>query len=134
MITVVDASAAVEIYLNKEMAKLFQDWIDASEIVLAPDIFPSEITNIFWKYRTFSGFSESECKAGIDCCLDMIDDFMSTRTLCQEVFAESARLRHPSYDLFYLLVARRNGGAILSRDKKLLEAAKVLGVVVPDFD
>lgn len=50
MIVVLDASAAIEIILQLDQARLFEKTLSDSELVLAPDTYPSEITNVFWKY------------------------------------------------------------------------------------
>ena len=49
MIVVLDASAAIEIILQLDQARLFEKTLSDSELVLAPDTYPSEITNVFWK-------------------------------------------------------------------------------------
>ena len=128
MILVLDASAAIEIALKKKSAPAFSKAISASDIVMAPDIFPSEITNSFWKYAQHTNMGTEECETAIDCCIDLVDDFVSTKLFCREVFLESLRLKHPSYDLFYLSVARRNNALLLSKDKKLIALAKSVGV------
>ncbi len=53
MIIVLDASAAIEIALKREFSNQFRELLRNSDLVLAPDTFPSEITNIFWKYASF---------------------------------------------------------------------------------
>jgi predicted nucleic acid-binding protein len=58
----------------------------------------------------------------------LIDDYISTQHLCREVFSESIRLSYAAYDVFYLVVARRNDAVVLTRDKKMIEAAQNLGV------
>ena len=118
MIIVLDASAAMEIALNKEYGQRFKDLLKGSDIAIAPDTFPSEITNAFWKYAMHNELSIEQCEKGIDYCLDLVDDFIDTKSLCREVFSESMKNKHPSYDLFYLVLARRNNANILSRDKK----------------
>ena len=40
MIVVLDASAAIEIALNKSSARLFQDTVQESDLVIAPDTYP----------------------------------------------------------------------------------------------
>ncbi len=54
MIIVVDASAAIEMALNLESADLFRSVIERADIVIAPDTYPSEVCNVFWKYRTYN--------------------------------------------------------------------------------
>jgi predicted nucleic acid-binding protein len=130
MIVVLDASAAIEIALNKSSAPFFKKTLLQSEVVLAPDTYPSEITNVFWKYGNFSGLSPELCEKGITYCIDLIDDYIPTVDLCKEVLAESLRTGHSAYDLFYLVVARRNSAGILSMDKKMMTIARALKVTV----
>jgi predicted nucleic acid-binding protein len=128
MTVVVDASAAVEIALGSEFSQTFQEVLNEADVVLAPDTFPAEITNVFWKYGHHSHLPADICQHGIAYCLDLIDDYVPTQHLCREVFSESIRLEHAAYDVFYLVVARRNDAAVLTRDKKMIEAAETLGV------
>ena len=128
MILVLDASAAIEIALNKEQAASFKDILKSADIVLSPDIYPSEITNVFWKYAISSDIPIDECKKGITFCLDLIDDYISTKDICREAFSESVIHKHASYDMFYLLIARRNDATLLTKDKKLMLLADKMNV------
>ena len=128
MIVVVDASAAMEIALNREYGAQFKEVLKNSDVAISPDTFPSEITNAFWKYASHSELSMDICEKGIEYCLDLVDDFINTKSLCREVFAEALRNHHPVYDLFYLVLARRNNAFIITRDKKLKQIAKRMTV------
>jgi predicted nucleic acid-binding protein len=128
MIIVLDASAAIEIVLEKESADHFRESLKKSDLVLAPDTFPSEITNVFWKYASFSNMSKEACDKGIDYCLDLIDDYIETKELCREVFSESINEDHPVYDLFYLILARRYNATLVSKDKKMKKIAKKMKI------
>jgi predicted nucleic acid-binding protein len=130
MIIVLDASAALEIALNKNEGERFKDLLKRSELVLTPDTFPSEITNAFWKYGAYSNVEPETCERGIEYCLDLVDDFIGTRNLCREVFSESIKNKHPAYDLFYLVVARRNDASILTKDKRMRDLAKEMQILV----
>ncbi len=132
MIVVLDASAAIEIALNKSSAKLFQDTVLESDLVIAPDTYPSEITNVFWKYASFSEIEQAKCEKGIDYCLDLVDDFIDTKNICREVFLESINTKHSSYDVFYLIVARRHNALLLTKDKKMISIAKQLKIKVSE--
>jgi predicted nucleic acid-binding protein len=130
MIVVLDASTAIEIALQKESAKFFQDILLNSDLVIAPDTFPSEITNVFWKYGFYSDMEKEKCEKGIDYCLDLIDDYIDTKSICREVFFESMNNEHSSYDIFYLVVARRHNAGIITKDKKMITTAKKLKIKV----
>ena len=128
MTVVVDASAAIEIALNTESARALRETLDDSELVLAPDTYPAEVTNVFWKYARFSNIPGEKCQIGISYCLDLVDDYINTQHICREVFSESLRSKHSAYDMFYLIVARRNDAVVVTRDRKLIETARLLGV------
>jgi len=132
MILVIDASAAVEIALDREKSCGFSDMVCQADLVLAPDIFSSEITNVFWKYTKLTGMPKELSEKGIAFCIDLVDDFIETKTLCREVFAEAIRTGHPAYNLFYLIVARRQGALVLTRDKKMRQLAKTMNIITPE--
>ena len=123
MIIVIDASAAIEMALNLENAELFKSTINRADIVIAPDIYPSEICNVFWKYNTYNTLDSKKCEKGIDYCIDLIDDYIMTKLLCREVFGESIKNKHPVYDLFYLVLARRYNASLITRDNKMKRIA-----------
>ncbi len=128
MIIVLDASAAIEIALHRTHSNTFREILRNSDLVVAPDTFPAEITNVFWKYAAFSAMPVDQCEKGIDYCIDLIDDYIETKTMCREVFSESIKNDHLAYDLFYLIIARRYNALILSRDEKMKNVAKALKI------
>ena len=130
MIAVLDASAAVEIALDKSNASLFRSALYDADLVIAPDIYPSEITNVFWKYARFGEIESLKCENGIDYCLDLVDDYIGTRNICREVFLEAMNTNHPAYDILYLVVARRHNALLITKDKKLLSTARQLKIKV----
>lgn len=54
MTVILDASGAVEIALGNKNATLYLSHLKKADIIIAPDIFVSEVTNVFWKYRKFT--------------------------------------------------------------------------------
>ncbi len=128
MTVVLDASVALEIALEGNRGTEFKDLLSECSIVTAPDIFVSEVTNSFWKYRVFSNITDDQCFQGIEFCLDLVDDFCSTQSLWREVIKESIRLKHPVYDMFYLILARRTGARLLSCDKQLHKLSEKLDI------
>ena len=130
MISVVDASAAAEIALYKGQADFYKTELAKSEIVIAPDLFVSEVTNTFWKYNRIMGMPDTKCVEAIQFCLELVDDFASTTSLWREVYAQSVLLEHSVYDVFYLVLARRNSGQIVSCDSKLKKLAEQMQIAV----
>jgi predicted nucleic acid-binding protein len=130
MIIVLDASAAIEIALEKDKAEQFRGFLKESDLVISPDTFPAEITNVFWKYSSFSKLPDELCERGILYCLDLVDDYLKTKDLCREVFAESIKRKHSAYDLYYLVLARRHNASILTNDKEMKKIAKSMKINV----
>ncbi|NQU62756.1 MAG: type II toxin-antitoxin system VapC family toxin [SAR324 cluster bacterium] len=124
MIIVLDTSAAAEIVLNRAHAKRFSDHVSEAEWVVAPDIFVSEVTNVFWKYFQFDDLPLETCENCIDNAIGIIDDVINSKDLYREAFAFSCMAHHPVYDTLFLILARRLNGHLLTLDQKLLSLAE----------
>ena len=123
MIAVLDASAAIEIVFQRDLAgKLSKVIVDASWVI-APTLFISEITNTIWKYQKFADLPFRSCEKVLEQTLALPDDFINEMDLYREAFKLSCTLNHSVYDMLYLVVARRNYGILLTLDQKLIKAA-----------
>jgi len=130
MTVVLDASGAVEIALENSRSEQFKEILQRADLIIAPNTFVSEVTNVFWKYRKFSNFSDEICLSGIEFCINLIDDFIDSRELWRESYFEGIRNQSTTYDMFYLVTARRNSGAVISMDKKLNAIAEREGLKI----
>ncbi len=128
MIVVVDASAAIDMILMKNDSVNHKNIIESADLVIAPDIYISEIANTAWKYNKLAGFSHDQCVTLAEDSNMLIDQFVSTKELWKEALGESIKYAHTVYDFLYLITTRRNDGVFLSKDKKLLELAKKLRI------
>ena len=119
MIVVLDASAAIEIVLKRENAQLYVDQILEAEVVIAPDIYLSEVANTAWKHFNHANYThEQTLELALD-CTNLIDQFIPVKELWVEALRESICFNHPVYDSLYAVCARRNDGILLSLDKRL---------------
>lgn len=124
MIAVLDASAAVEIVLQRKMAAQLNDCLDEAEWVIAPTLFISEVTNVFWKYQRLADFPFQFCEQRLDLAIALPDDFIEELDLFREAFKMACTLNHPVYGMLYLVVARRKNATLLTLDRKLVKAAQ----------
>lgn len=60
--------------------------------------------------------------------LDLVDNRTAGRELAVEALALARSLGHPSYDMFYVVLARRRDALLATTDKKLLAMSRRLGV------
>ena len=128
MKVVLDASASVELVMNLDRATEIENVLSRADTVIAPDIYISEIANIFWKYVSFYKLDYEYCLESLDNALQLIDNLYETKDLVVEAFAESYKRKHPVYDLMYMVLARRTGSLLLTIDGKLKELCINMGI------
>ena len=119
MICVIDASAAVEIAMKKSGAADLINRIMAADKVIAPTLFHAEVGNVFRKYVQGGHIDEGQALSLYRTAIRIVDEFADIQTLADEAVVEAIRLSHSVYDMFYLILARRNGAKLLTCDKKL---------------
>ena len=130
MIIVLDASGAIEIALKNQNSDKLLEIVKKADVVIAPDNFISEVTNAFWKYRKFRQFNDDICVKGIEFCINLIDDFLPSKDLWREAYYEGVKNKSSTYDMFYLIAARRNFGKLITMDKELFLIAKKEGLTI----
>ena len=130
MIYVLDTCAAFEIAFHGPKYSLFMNAVAGAEKVIAPTLFDSEVTNVLWKYARNGAVDEENARKTLAYILQIVDEYTDTSELAIEALHEGIRLGHSIYDMFYLVLARHNGAALLTTDKKLKALAKSLGISV----
>jgi len=130
MIYVLDTCAAFEIAFHGPKYSLFMNAVAGAEKVIAPTLFDSEVTNVLWEYARNGAVDEENARKTLAYILQIVDEYTDTSELAIEALHEGIRLGHSIYDMFYLVLARHNGAALLTTDKKLKALAKSLGVSV----
>ena len=123
MMVVLDTSAAVDLILHPAERDVESRVLAEAQWVLAPTLYISEVTNVFWKYCNFQQMSMDQAEAGMALALDLPDTFSEDRELCVEAFSMACRTQHSVYDMLYLVLARRNNALLLTRDRMLKQLA-----------
>jgi len=123
MTCVMDASAAVAIVLNRPEAEPFVEMLSTADLVISPDLYISEVTNAFWKYLKFKQLSKTICEQRLNTAIQLVDDFIKSSELYEEAFSLAYNTNHPVYDAFYLVLARRRDGILLTLDNKIKSLA-----------
>lgn len=116
---ILDVCAAYEIASKTEEGRVLKSFISPNEEVLVPTHFYVEFLNALSKYvrggditfeKAFSYFKSIDC---------LITKLVEPKRYAEEVLAESAKLKHPAYDMFYFVLARRHNAVLLTVDKRL---------------
>ena len=132
MIVVLDASAAIKIVFPQTSTKQFSQIITNADWVITPDIFISEVTNVFWKYHQFEDLPLDITEDILNKTVKLIDDVIEAGDLYQEAFSFSCQSKHPVYDSMYLICARRYNATLVSVDKKLNKLAQKYSIRTVD--
>ena len=124
MTVVLDVCAAIEILLKKEKGGLFDSIYRNANWVVAPDLYVSELSNTLWKYYKAKVLSHEECVQHVEDGIALIDDLFEAKELWKEALSESIKTGHSVYDMYYLVLARRNDATVVTNDGKLAELCR----------
>lgn len=124
MIIILDSSAGAEIVLQRKHAAALSRHIVDADWIIAPTLYIPEITNVFWKYYRFSDMPIEQCEKAIEQAVALPDEYFDEKTFYKEAFALACLAERPVYDMYFLVLARRNNGFLLTLDKPLQKTAK----------
>jgi predicted nucleic acid-binding protein len=130
MKAVLDASAALAAVLGQGLGPAVLDVLSDAAVVIAPDLFAAEVTSGLWKYVSANQLSLAEAAVRLDEVLKLVDRFHPAAELAQEVLREASARRHSVYDVCYAVLARREGAALLTIDRRLQKVGVAMGVPV----
>jgi len=63
--------------------------------------------------------SMEQCEAAMDRAISIPDEYCDEIEMVQEAFALGCLMSRPVYDMFFLVLARRNNGSLLTMDARL---------------
>ena len=116
---VLDASAAIEIANGTVRGLALRELIESGEEVHSCELMQAEVTNAYLKYVGAGVMDIREARARVEGAVGIVDSFHTFEPLNREVLGEACRLKHPAYDIYYLVLARRLGATLFTFDKKL---------------
>jgi predicted nucleic acid-binding protein len=125
---ILDASAAIEVALNRAKAREFAALLGDAAEVLAPELLVPEVVNTVWKYHQFEKLSLLACDRTIELALSLVDALVSCKELYREAFLLARTTQRPAYDGFYLALAQREDAALLTVDGALKREALRQGI------
>lgn len=130
MIIVLDASAGIEIALDREKAEILSSILTQSSKVITSDLYKAETANVIYKYYKAKLISKEESFRTLKYCDSLIDEYIDISDNSEESLVESMRINHSTYDLLYFTIARRRGAILMTMDKKLNSLANENGIEI----
>jgi predicted nucleic acid-binding protein len=125
---VLDCSAAMEIVRRTPEGYAFQGLMLEGEEVVVPSLYHAEISNTLWKFVKAGKLTPQQAPEKVAMAQALISRTVPMEDFAVESVLEAARLNHPAYDLFYLILARRTGATLLTMDRKLIQLCEEQGV------
>ena len=125
---VLDSSAAVEALRNTDEGAAIRSVLGNNEPVVSCDLLRVEVASVLRKFVLTRQISTREASEHLDEAISFIDTFHSIASLQTEALAESIRLEHSVYDMFYFVLARRTQGTLFTTDMQLLKLSEQHGV------
>ncbi len=127
---VLDASAAINMINGTEAGMALRTLLLQGERSIAPSLYCAEVCNAFWKYAQAGIVTPDIARARAQASLTLVDEFVNLDPLYAEALSEACRLAHSVYDMFYLVLARRNAATLFTLDAKLRSLCEANGVNV----
>ena len=125
---ILDSSAAIEALRKTEEGAAIRYALRNDEKVASCDLLRVEVASVLRKFVLSGKISTREASEHLDEAISLVDTFHSIAGLQTEALAESIRLDHSVYDMFYFVLARRTQGTLFTTDMKLLKLSEQHGV------
>jgi predicted nucleic acid-binding protein len=130
---VLDASAAVRVVAGGDRAEAILRCLEG-RVVCAPSLFVAETANALWKLERAGMMAAEELDRHLSNARALVDELVDPAHLVSESLREAVALRHPVYDLLYLVLARRIDGELISLDRRLIALAGRMAVEVAPLE
>lgn len=127
---VIDASAGIEIVLNRPRSLLFNQQILSASKVISTDLYKAEVANVIWKYVKSNLLEKKTANKTLELAQNLVDEFIDIAENNEEAMNESIRIGHSVYDLMYFTLARRYSSTLMTLDTKLKGIAEYAGIDV----
>ena len=118
---ILDVCAAYEIANNSDEGRVLRSFISPNVDVVVPTHFYVEFLNVLSKYIRGGDLTYEQALSYYDSIDSLITKFVEPKSYAKEVLAEATKLKHPAYDMFYFVLARRYNAVLLTVDKRLAD-------------
>lgn len=116
--SVLDASAAVHLVLRGDHASVLSRKLKDVAIVMAPDLYCSEVANSLLKYVRTGKLTVDQAITRIERCMEFVGSLIPEITLAPEALVAASRSQGGVYDMMYAVLARRTGAPVITMDRR----------------
>ncbi len=124
MIFIVDASVAAKWVLPEPGSSDATALRRLDNDLIAPTFVIAEIGNALWKATLRGDIGSTDAEQAQNIIASHFTNLVPLEELAGEAFRHAISLRHPIYDCFYLALAARERGTLVTADERLFAAAR----------
>lgn len=130
MKAVLDCSAVIEVSRGTELGRALRGAVFAGGQVttIAPELIYAEAASAASKYYRAGLLDAQATKDLVADALALVDATVPLQGLQAEALAESLKLGHSVYDMFYFVLARRCDAALVTLDRRLNHLCEQEGI------
>jgi predicted nucleic acid-binding protein len=124
---VIDASVAVQWYIEEEYSDIAIRISRAASEMHVPDFFYEEVTNAFWRRARSGEIDPADVPSWLDSLTDATTIVHDSRTLVHSAWQIAAGTAIAIYDAAYLAVARAQKCSVVTADRAFFRQARLSG-------
>lgn len=131
---IVDASSAVNYVVSKRSGRVSAgvrqfESLAPNEMRIAPELYISEVANVYWKIARREGLTSAEARALFGETLSLVDGYEPMMTIAATALELAVRFNHPAYDLFYVALAIETNSELVTSDSRMASIAEEAGAI-----
>jgi predicted nucleic acid-binding protein len=121
---ILDASVVIKLVVSEADTALANRLIASGETLLAPDLMFAEVANALWANVARKDATQQQARNGLADLAKLFGETWSSEELSADALSLALEIGHPAYDCFYLALAIKVDGILVTTDKRLLQAAR----------
>jgi predicted nucleic acid-binding protein len=120
MALIVDASVAIKWFVDEPGTDRARMIWQRRDHLVAPDLLVPEVCSAMWRKVRLRQAVQDQAAEAADRLPSGMLELRPTATLALRALAIAFDLDHPVYDCFYLALAEREGGSMVTADQRFL--------------
>jgi predicted nucleic acid-binding protein len=116
---VVDASVVIPCFIPERFSDVAPFWLEAAELIIAPDLLALECANVLWKKARLREISELQAGETLAEIVSGVIELRPSLPLTPAALKLGGELDQPIYDCIYLALAETEGAEIVTADRAL---------------
>ena len=116
---IVDASVIIPCFIPERFSDVAPFWLEAAELIIAPDFLALECANVLWKKARLREISELQAGETLADIVSGVIELRPSLPLTPAALKLGGELDQPIYDCIYLALAETEGAEIVTADRTL---------------